>query len=263
MAMVSAFNDAVPDWVKQNWQTLCPYCGSYIMDNSDQGKITARWCLNKKCPGHMMHKINSIINYFNVKGIGPETCLRYIKLYKFQNQFDIIPHLFPEKRPTLSLAQIAELACIEGYGGTTAAKELNSYANFTEYFTCCARPDKLLLENKDLLLYGESLFNLKPPRSRSKLYVMGTGSFNGYTNREQYFNAVNNLFGEYVDVIQTGKRKTGVSFLIKEANAVDHSKSQIARECNIPIVTPDEFLSILFDKFPYVYDKLKNIEEDS
>ena len=56
-------------------------------------------------------------------------------------------------------------------------------------------------------------------------------------------------FGQYVHVIQTGRRKTGVSFLIKEEDAVDHSKSQLARENNIPIVTPTQFIAILLKAF--------------
>ena len=254
--VVTECNTTMPEWARPYVSTTCTYCGAYIADNSDTGKMTARWCLNKQCPGHMMHRAYSIANYYGAKGIGPERCLKLIKLGKYKTPFEIIPELFGDNKPSASLSEIATLACIEGYGSTQAQKELNSYATFEQYFNICARPNPLLVENAELLIEGEKYFNIKPPRSPRKLYVMGTGSFDGYTSREQFFDVINAKFGEYVDVIQTGKRKTGVSFLIKEKNAVDHSKSRIAHECNIPIVTPSEFIAFLLNEFPYVLDKI-------
>ena len=91
----------------------------------------------------------------------------------------------------------------------------------------------------------ESYFAIKPALSSRIMRVMGTGSFHGFSNRDEFFNKVNAAYGNMIQVIQTGKRKTGVSYLIKEHDAVDHSKSQIAREEGIPIVTPKEFVDIL------------------
>lgn len=251
-------NDKLPQWVHDNIMCYCTYCGAHIADNSDTGKLTARWCVNPYCPGHMMHKAYAIVNYYGAKGIGPETCLKYIKRGKYKTPFQIIPDVFgADVKPTASLAEIASLAGIDGYGMTQAQKELNSYATFELYFRICATPNPLLVENKELLMDAEKYFTLKPPRSVRKLYVMGTGSFEGYANREQFFASLNAVFGEYVDIIQTGKRKTGVTFLIKEKNAVDHSKSQIARQCGIPIITPNEFIAFLLNEFPYVSDRLK------
>ena len=43
-----------------------------------------------------------------------------------------------------------------------------------------------------------------------------------------------------------------MSYLLKEVDAVDHSKSAIAIECGIPIITPSEFVSILQSRFAYI-----------
>ena len=110
----------------------------------------------------------------------------------------------------------------------------------------------MLFEHKDELIYAEKFFTLKPPVSAKKMFVMGTGSFHGYSSRDEFFRLINDAYGQSINVIQTGKRKTGVSYLIKEADAIDHSKSRIARENNIPIVTPSEFVSIIESMCPYI-----------
>lgn len=242
----------LPEWAMNNMKMICDYCGSYIVDNGDKGGTTARWCCNPACPGHLCHKAKELANFFNIKGFGPATALQIIKLEKYTNHFQFIPRWFKDKKPLLTLPEIAVLACIEGYGAPTANKELSHYASFTEYFNTVPFPNPLLVSNKETLLYAETLFAIKPPVAQRKMFVMGTGSFHGYNNREEYFSLLNDAYGAYINVIQTGKRKTGISYLIKELDAVDHSKSKIAKECGIPIVTPTEFLSIIASMCPYI-----------
>lgn len=253
--MISMCRSDLPDWAVKNMKMLCDYCGSYIADNSETGVTTARWCMNPKCPGHMMHKIALLADYFKVKGFGPETALSYIRQYKLESHFEIIPIWFGDTKPFLSLSDIATLACIEGYGSIQAEKEVNSFRSFTEYFEAPGVKNILLTANKELLLSAEKYFDIKPPLSNRKMFVMGTGSFHGYNNREEYFRLIKDAFGQYVDVIQTGKRKTGISYLIKEDDAIDHSKSRIAKEQGIPVVTPTQFLDILSNLFLYTDKK--------
>lgn len=249
---ICMFRTDIPVWVKENMQMTCNYCGSFILDNSESGATTARWCANPKCPGHMAHKIKAVTDFFNIKGIGPETALGIIRKNDFKSHFDIIPHLFKEKKPMVTLADVAVLACIEGYGATTATKELSHYGTFEDYFSKAVPINPLLWQNRDLLLEAQHLFYVKPPLASKKMYVMGTGAFHGYNNREEFFRLINDAYGMYICVVQTGKRKTGVSYLIKEHDAVDHTKSAIARECGIPIVTPAEFISIIASMCPYI-----------
>lgn len=250
--VVSMYRDDIPDWVKEAMSGLCPYCGSYIMDNSDTGVTTSRWCSNKSCPGHIMHRMVEISDFFGIKGFGPKTALSYIQINKCKSHFEVLKKWFKEDKPLLTLPEIAVLACMEGYGATQASKELSHYASFTDYFANAMPPNPILMQHKEMLIDAENYFCIKPPLAVRKMLVMGTGSFHGYNNREEYFRLINEAYGMYVNVIQTGKRKTGVSYLIKERDAVDHSKSQIARECNIPIVTPAEFESILSSMCPYI-----------
>lgn len=250
----------LPDWAKEAMSGTCSYCGSYIVDNSDTGVTTARWCVNPCCPGHMMHRMDFIAKFFGIKGFGPRTALSYIQSHNCKSHFEVMGRWFKDgQKPLVSLPEIAQLACIEGYGAPQANKELSHYATFTDYFTNAFPQNPLLVKHKDMLIDAEKYFAIKPPLATRKLYVMGTGSFHGYNNREEYFRLINEAYGMYVNVIQTGKRKTGVSYLIKEKDAIDHSKSQIARECGIPIVTPSEFVSIVASMCPYIPEVENNL----
>lgn len=253
--IATAFRNDLPDWVKSSIKTTCSYCGSYILDNSDTGVTTARVCANPKCPGHMMHKMAFVAKYFGVTGFGPETALSYIKGNNCQNHLEILKKWFPDDKPLVSLSEVAILACIDGYGETQARQELNKYGTFEAYFANLANANPVLRKNYDYLMECQSYFALKPALSSRVIRVMGTGSFHGFNNRDEFFQMVNDAYGSMLQVVQTGKRKTGVSYLIKEKDAVDHSKSQIARENNIPIVTPKEFVDILSQLCPYTVEE--------
>lgn len=243
--IASALRTDVPDWVMANWLTTCPYCHAYIMDNSDTGVTTSRWCVNPGCPKHLSYRAKDLADFFGIKGVGPATLYNSITLHHYKSHFEFIPVWFKGEKPVVSLPEIAIMASIEGYGAPSANKELSAYASFEQYFSICSSVNPLLLKNKDLLIDAQRYFVIKPPMSARKIYVMGTGSFHGYSSRDEYFRILNDKYGKYVNVIQTGKRKTGISYLLKEKDAVDHSKSQIARDNGIPIVSPSEFIDIL------------------
>ena len=248
--MLSMYRYDLPDWVKEHMMMQCEYCGSVICDNSDTGVTTSRWCPNPSCPGHMAHRVKALTEFFGISGVGPATALDYICMNKMTSHFDFMPIWFKDLRPEVHLYDIAVMACIEGYGKTQAEKELSGYGSFQEYFARTQFPNALLVARKDMLIDAQKYFTILQPLAFKKLFVMGTGSFHGFQNRSDFFNSVNAIFGQKVHVIETGKRKTGISFLIKEPDAVDHSKSQIARDYGIPIITPAELVNFLHECFP-------------
>lgn len=243
--VVSNWRTDLPKWAKDNMMMICPYCGYYIVDNSDTGATTARWCANPVCPGHMAHRMKFVADFFKVKNFGPETARSYIVSHNCQNHLEILKEWYKDEKPLVTLADVAVLACIEGYGETQAVQDLGAYGSFSEYFANLANANPILRSKIAFLMECETYFNLKPPLSKTVIKVMGTGSFRNFESREEYFSLLNDVFGQYIQIIQTGKRKTGVAYLIKEPDAVDHSKSQIAYENNIPIITPQEFIMLL------------------
>ena len=49
---------------------------------------------------------------------------------------------------------------------------------------------------------------------------------------------MNQKYGDVIQMVDVGKRKTEVAFLVKEVFATDHEKSAIANSMGIPIITP-------------------------
>lgn len=258
---VSAFRDDVPEWVSANWLTTCPHCGAYIADNSDTGVTTSRWCVNPRCPKHMSFRAKDLADFFGIKGVGPATLYNSIQLHKYKSHFEFIPVWFKDEKPVVSLPDIAIMAAIEGYGAPSANKELSAYASFEQYFSQCSYVNPLLQKHADMLIDAQKYFIIKPPMAARKIYVMGTGSFHGYSSRDEYFRKINDTYGQYIHVIQTGKRKTGISYLLKEKDAVDHSKSQIAKDSGIPIVSPSEFIDILCSLIVYYQNSSQEMNQ--
>ena len=246
----------LPDWVFNNILKVCPVCQWPIMENNN---MTARKCSNPKCPEHMSYKAVELCKFLGIKGIGPATAKGMIRTHNLDNHFELMPYLTKVK-PMASLVDIAELACVEGYGRTQAEKELSQMTSFEQYFTVYVS-NPLLRPYEKMLCDAQKYFTIKPPLSSRKIYVMGTGSFHNFNSREEYFNLINDRLGKHLHVIQTGKRKTGVSYLIKEEDAIDHSKSQVARENNIPIVTPAQFIAILLQSLNISIEEFLGTEQ--
>lgn len=261
MSNYAACNENLPDWVLDNILKVCA-CGAYIADNSDTGVMTARWCPNPACPYHMAHKMVTVVKYFKREGFGPATALEYIKENKCKSHLEIISKLFPNDKPKVSLATIAQLACIAGYGSTKAEQELSSYVNFETYFETETCVSPILYLNKDLLIDAQKYFTILPPMADTRLYVMASGSFDGYGSRNDFFSALNEACGHRIHIIQTGKRKTNIFCLIKEEHAAFHEKSAIAAECHIPTYTPKQFCDIIMQALSYSNEGSDKVNED-
>lgn len=253
--MLTKFQEAnIPDWAFKEMMLRCKHCSAYIAQNEN---LTARWCPNRRCPGHMAYKLEDLAKYFGVKGMGPATALSIIKERNLQSHFDAIPLWFKDKKPMIRLGDIAALAGIDGYGKVQAERDFASYRSFTQFFSESPNIHPLLYTNKDMLISAEKYFTVLPPLASSYINVMGTGHFHGYNSRDDYFQMVNMLFGEYLHIIQCGKRKTNVAFLLQEHDAPDKSKAELAAQCGIPVVTPLEFIQILCAYFHMSIEDIK------
>ena len=80
---------------------------------------------------------------------------------------------------------------------------------------------------------------------------MVTGAFNNYRNRNDFITDINNAFGDKFHVINVGKRKTNVDFLIKEIDAPDKSKTTMAEQNGIKVITPAEFYALMKHLYTY------------
>lgn len=243
--VITEFRQDLPDWVRENIMTRCMYCGSYICDNSDTGVTTSRWCPNPACIGHLAVKIVDICNYYHIKGVGEKTARDLCKMHGWTNPCECIPYFFPHNPPEASLAEIVTFFNIDGYGETSAVKDLSSFYRFEDYFIPGNYINPLLMPWKDKLIEAQDYFILKRPMSQRKINVMATGAFHGFSSRDEFFRKINTAFGDQVHVINVGKRKNNVDFLIKEVDAPDRTKATIAAQAKIPVVTPAQFFAII------------------
>lgn len=261
MEMTSA-NPFIPEWLRSNINTECPYCGGPIVDDGPIGNngvmlLTQRFCANSLCPGHMAHKIDILAKKFGVKGFGPETALSLCKSYKFRNHLEVLKIWFPDKKPLVHLWEVGDMAMLYGYSGSWRDLLLG-YKDFTDFFENSTEIPPLIQANKNYLLYCQSYFDLKKPLSKNVIYVMMTGSIQGYSNRAKFIAAINDTFGSYVQVIDVGKRARNVHFLIKEEGSVDHSKSDLAMRNGIQIITPKDFLKVIASIVKEMIDKCES-----
>lgn len=223
----------------------------------DNEKLTFRKCANLRCPGHMAHRIVKVCKRFNVKNIGPASALDYIRDYKLDHHIQIIPYLFKEK-PKLYVWEIGELAMIPGWDSRwrDLAGQSDSMLDFLQSFRCPAA----LRQEHEVLLYVEKFFEVKQPLKGKVIKVMMTGSINNFNNRADFIRTVNTAFGQYIQLVDVGTRKTGVDYLIKEPHTVDHTKSGIANDYGIPIITSSELVRKIGD---YVAERrrIENADE--
>ncbi|MDR1523282.1 MAG: hypothetical protein LBS29_04960 [Endomicrobium sp.] len=229
-------NEKIPSWLKLNIWLSCPYCGGDMVDNEN---LTVRKCSNNKCKGHMAEKINKLVKWFKIKNIGAKTALSYIEQYNLTSHIEIIPYLFGQK-PELYLWEIGELAMIQGYDKVW--RKLTGPCRTMSEFLYSHYCPQDLRHYADILLYVSTFFETRVPLVGKVVKVMISGSINNFNNRSDFIAAINKDYGNYVNVIDIGKRKTEVDYLIKEPHTKDHDKTKIALDNDIMIVSSLQFL---------------------
>lgn len=102
----------------------------------------------------------------------------------------------------------------------------------------CPRTPPEIRKHAVLLICTAAMCNIKPRLLGKRLNVMLSGSFDGYRSRSDFVAEMNRKYGDVIQMVDVGKRKTEVAFLVKEIYATDHEKSAIANAMGIPIITP-------------------------
>lgn len=241
-------NDDIPAWLKPHMKMFCD-CGAVMADDGPVGydgvmKLTQRWCMNERCPYHMAEKVEALAKYFRIEGVGNKTALDMIKSYKFRNHLQALPIWF-QTAPEVHLYEVGKLAYI--YGVDSGWKEwLAGYTSFAEYFSVCSDIPHTVWQHKDYLFECERYFRVKRERlSQQVLRIMLTGSIHGYNSRSEFLQAINEEYGKYFRIEDNKKTVRDTYCLVKEPNTVDHEKTVIAINNNIPIMTSAKFVRLL------------------
>lgn len=246
MQMLTKYNHNIPDWLFPYMKKECPACGAPLVDDGPGIQLTQRWCPNAYCPRHMALKIVNIANYLGVPGYGPATAEDMVRLNNLKSHLQSVPLLMQGERPHVYVWEVGIMAQI--YGISNTWKELLlGYKSFEDYFARAQFIQPWMAQNKDYLLYAESFFDLKEPLSKKVIRIMISGSINGFSNKHDFVPWLNDRVGQHVQIMEVGKRKTGVDFLVKEPSSVDHAKTGVALEAGIPIVSSQEFLQVIVE----------------
>jgi len=222
----------IPEWLQAKVNVACPYCGHPLINNQ---LLTDRYCSNPSCPEHLAQKVVALAKYFNIPNIGAATARELVRVYKLSFHTQIIPYWFKEP-PTMQLHEIGEICMIKG-----CQKKWREYCDGHDTMLQVLqdpRTPAAIKKQGVLLVYTEGLCNVKPRLQGKRLNVMLSGSFDNYKSRADFITDMNNKYGDVVQLVDIGKRKTDVAFLVKEEHATDHEKSAIALASGIPIITP-------------------------
>lgn len=247
---ITAENPDIPDWLKPHMKMFCE-CGGVICDDGPYDAhgvmmLTQRWCSNPECMFHLARKADELAKYFHIDGFGPKTAQKDIVGYGIKNHLEFLRFWFSEP-PEVYLYQAAELSYV--YGVDSKWKEwLAPYTSYEEYIAVTDDVPYVILSNLDYLMECAKYFRIKKtPLSNVVIKVMITGSMLGFPSREAFLNGINEEFKDYFRVEDNKRTVRGTVCLVKEPNSVDYSKTQIAVNNNIPIVSSKEFIGILSD----------------
>jgi hypothetical protein len=246
---LTEFNENIPDWLKENINKICPYCNGYIVDNDN---LTQRRCVSEACPGHVAQRMDKLAKYLGVKNFGPATALSYIQANKLTSHVQIIPYIFKEK-PVLQLWEIGELSMIKGL--STRWRDICLNHSSMESFISSGHAPREVVLNKEYLKFVESYFTVKEPLSGHRINIMMSGSLDGYKTKADFVRAVNEKYGEFIQLVDIGKRKSNCHFLIREEHTTDHEKTKIAKEAGIPILSPSELIEKIEASLSYINER--------
>lgn len=258
MEQLTKYNHNIPDWLFPHMQKECTACGAPIVDagNPDwTGKLilTQRYCPNPYCPKHMAMRIVNVASYLGAQGYGPATCESMVHMYNLKNHLEAIPYIVQGEKPTVHLWEVGVMAQIYGLGNKW--KEiLLGYSSFEDFFANADFIPYGLDTYRDYLINAQNYFNIKAPLSKRVIRIMISGSINGFSNKHEFVPWLNDRIGKYLQVMEVGKRKSNVDFLVKEPTSVDHAKTALALEVGIPIVSSSEFLQVILAM-------IKNVEQ--
>lgn len=227
----------------------CPYDGAPILRNLE---LTVTKCMHPECRGHMKFRADDMLKYLGVKGIGPETCLTYIKSKGLSNHFQIIPLVFGDNKPSLHLWEVAMFCYVPGIS-TGWEEVLAGYGNFREFFINSPQAN-YYSPYRSKLEEAEKYFHIKLPLARRKIDVMITGSINGFSPRDAFIDACNAIVGSLIRIKKSGQKQSANYLICEykenllmslEAGLPVTGKAEAAWKGGAKIVTSAEFLSDL------------------
>lgn len=246
----------LPEWLKPHFIKPCEFCGTtYMIGLSPDGnRITKHYCPNIQCPGTIAQKIVFMADILGVSGIGFATALNIVNVNDLKHHLEILK--LWNIQSEISLYTFMRLCCVNGIdtGWKETVANVKTLDAVLELNIVPEKEKSFIRENSQYvkIKVEDDIFRYDPVWTG---LVMITGDIQGFMNkREEFITSLNIMFEGYVRIsYSNSKRKTGVSYLIKEPNSAVTGKVAVAKQYGIPIVTSKEFMTILFRA---VYEKV-------
>ena len=245
----------MPSWLSSNISPKCKYCGSDMMNyyNPDK-RCTNRRCSNHVCPAMIAARADFMRNLLNIKGVGFAGCLEKVKARNITNPVELLGAW--NLKPKVSLGTFLRIHCFEGVDSEweKITQTLNVFTLEDLYAKYDGKWKPLLEANKELLFNDLKYVELEQPKNDFKgesiiITIMITGTPNGFSSKESFIQQCNDLLGGKIIIIhQKTKRQSGVDYLIREPGSTTRGKVEAAKKGGIPIVTSEQFFSILAKK---------------
>ena len=244
-------DELMPEWLKENISSTCQYCKHPMLNYYNNDRCTNRRCTNPNCSGLLAARADFALKQLNVKGIGFETCLDYVRAGSLTDNVSILKYL--QNKPTVSIGTYLRIHCFAGVDSELdkLCKE-NDIFTLDELFAYNGKLKPLFEENKQRLIDNSSLVNfVKKPDGYAQetirtLTVMITGTPKGYASKEHFLATLDAVLNGKIKIIhQATKKQTGVDFLIAEEDSKTVGKRDAAIRGGIPIVTSEEFILYL------------------
>lgn len=243
-------DEAIPSWLKEHLPTTCKYCGQPMLaGHNEYGRITGLRCADMDCPSMIASRLVFIYEILEIKGTGFARAYELVKLKKWKHPIEYLQLL--DKKPTMSIGTFLRCNCIQGIDGewATMADKADCYT-LDEMFAAYPT-NEYLLENKEMLYRNLQYVNLTQRRHKKAkgvvpITIMITGTPIGFNNKAHFIAYCNEYCkGEYRIIHQETKKQSGVHFLIREPGSVTRGKLETALKANIPVITSEEFLTVL------------------
>lgn len=241
----------IPDWLKDNLDTQCSYCGSDIEIgfSPNDNSITRHFCTNPECPGTVAAKMAFMWTTLGVEGIKEGNSMRLIKEHKLPKHYQYIPKVL-DKKPDVDPVTFLRINCIKGID-TSWSSYIGDAKSIPEILNNPALQFKISQKDKDDIIDAMQYFNIVWPRELThkavlRLNIMMTGDIMGLPNREMLVHALNSKYDGLLDLrYSKSLRKTGIDYLVREDNATVTNKIRTAIEYGIPQITPKDFICLV------------------
>lgn len=269
--------------------THCHECGTELMLTESLKQL---YCPNRQCPTKVASRLEAMAKMMQVDGWGESTCLEVVRQFGMFSPFQVfllidkldsikteslkdkIRDICRDDVRTVKLWEVAKYANIPSID-TVAFKLFDGFDSMESAFKAFENSpitfvaDRLglrnaetgvmayniyqtLIEYKDELLFGESMFNVYNPGGE-KLCMAITGGVVGFSNKSEFVNYINSRYNGKVNAVLMTSVTKEVQVLVADGDTSSNKyrRAMKIKEAggDIMIFESQELLRYLDDKY--------------